>query len=286
MDEYTIIGKGMSGIVYYPALPCKEPSDFDSTGFVSKLTTQANAETELNNAAEIKRTIPTHAIYAIHICASQFTTINRSKQVLDTLVFSKYGGVEIVQYAKELEEYAYSATLTADKLQTVSDKLPIYKKITHALQELLVHVKKMNNLSFFHNDISTDNIVYSFETDTAYLIDFEKSGPAHIKSTTRHIPPMPTDVEILERIIKSFIFEIEAIESKLQTTSKGGQKYKRRRRTHFSNTKSRPRSKTTRKHKRPTRRTRKNARKNKINRARRNKSRKRHGNSVRINRRK
>jgi serine/threonine protein kinase len=216
METYTVIGEGLSGIVYYPALPCKDKtSNFNSTGFVSKLTTRKNAEQELANASEINRTIPTHAIFATHICESHFQIVTKSKKVLDTLVFSKYGGIEITLYQTEMEKYAYSSKLSSEDKRNATNKLPLYRNILNALQELREQVEQMNNKHFFHNDISYDNIVYSIDTNQAYLIDFERSGPIHRTSTSRHMPPMPTDVEQIDGMIVEFKFEINEIEKKL-----------------------------------------------------------------------
>ena len=142
MPEPAVIGKGMSGTVYYPALSCNTSSgasDFDSTGMVSKLTTRENADREMKLAAEVKRAIPNHAIYAEHVCDS--TLVDQSKNVL---VFSKYGGDALVHLFVELEEHAYSSKLSPEEIKQVREKLPAYRRVLAAVRELGDHVAEMN----------------------------------------------------------------------------------------------------------------------------------------------
>ena len=208
MIEPAVIGKGMSGTVYYPALSCSSASDFNSTGMVSKLTTRENADREIKLAVEVKRAIPNHAIYAEHVCESKI--VDRAKNVL---VFSKYGGDALVHLFVELEEYAYAAELSPDEIKQVRKKLPAYRRVLAAVRELGDHVAEMNRRSFFHNDVSTDNIVYSTATNRAYLIDFEKAGPEHREGgISAHMPPMPTDAEEMVRMVADFAKMIAKIE--------------------------------------------------------------------------
>jgi hypothetical protein len=212
-DNYKVLGQGISGIVYYPALPCKQFNDFDSTGLVSKLTTKKNAEKELEAASDIKRTIPNHAIYPVYVCESEYS-LTKGGRTLDTLVFSKFGGITLNKYTDMMEIYAYDE-LSPEQLKDASNNINLYESLSDALKELHTYIVKMNEQSFYHNDISNDNIVYLDDEKRAFLIDFDRSGPKHETVVSVHMPPMPTDDDIIKNMITSFDKELNMIREKI-----------------------------------------------------------------------
>ena len=242
MDNYTIIGDGLSGTVYYPALPCKD-GEFDSTGYVSKLTTRKNAEYELEIAKDIKRAIPEHAIYAEYVCDS--THIIQTKgQNRTALVFSKYGGVELTVIYNELEQFVYSNNVTDEDKRTLQERSPLYHRILIALRELQSHVITMNERSLFHNDISADNIVYSDENQRAYLIDFERSGPTHKEAPmSKHMPRMRTDSEIIASMVEEFSEWVTQVDTLVKSLHGGRTQRRRKSRTYRSRINSKKKTK-------------------------------------------
>ena len=138
-DNYKVLGQGISGIVYYPALPCKQFNDFDSTGLVSKLTTKKNAEKELEAASDIKRTIPNHAIYPVYVCESEYS-LTKGGRTLDTLVFSKFGGITLNKYTDMMEIYAYDE-LSPEQLKDASCYNP-HPRFLDILEKYYKHLER------------------------------------------------------------------------------------------------------------------------------------------------
>jgi len=171
MEAPKEIGRGISGVVFYPALQCEGAPKGD---YVSKLTTRAIAEKEMEFATIIKQHIPDGAIYGEYMCKSDFT-MQVYATPYDTCVFSKYGGKTINTYiADEMEYYYYKFEQYRDKI--TPEKLRVAEELLVALEELREHVIKMNKDGLYHNDIWQENIVYNETTKKAYLIDFEKAA--------------------------------------------------------------------------------------------------------------
>jgi thiamine kinase-like enzyme len=202
----SIIGQGISGIVYYPSL-CEEYEG----DYVSKLTTSVIAEKELQFATIIQTYIPEGAIYVEHVCKSPITKELKGL-VYDTLALSKYGGVSIDTYMAKDLEYLYYYFEKYKHLVT-PNKIREAEELLHALEELREQIMAMNARGFFHNDISQENIVYNETTKKAYLIDFERAG----------YEPNTKD-EMINTIIDQLKKYILGIQSKM----KGGRKTKRK----------------------------------------------------------
>ena len=176
MEAPKEIGRGISGVVFYPALPCEGAPEGD---YVSKLTTPAIAEKEMEFADIIRKYIPDGAIYAEYMCKSDHTITIKST-LYDTSIFLKYGGKPINTYiADEMELYYYKFEKYKDVI--TPEKIRVAQELLTALEELREQVIAMNKDGLFHNDIWQENIVYNETTKRAYLIDFEKAGyePLH-----------------------------------------------------------------------------------------------------------
>lgn len=164
----NLIGEGMSGKVYYPAL---DIPGAPVGNYVSKLTSYTVANAEMEFAYIIKQVIPNGAIYAEHMVELDETDKHRMTTkfgtVYDTCVFSIYGGVTLVTYFRIIEKAAYKGG---------SIDTTLFDDIITALVELQHEVDAMNKKGFYHNDISHDNIVYNEAEKKARLVDFEKAG--------------------------------------------------------------------------------------------------------------
>lgn len=164
----NLIGEGMSGKVYYPALQIPGAPDGN---YVSKLTSSAVATAEMEFASIIHQTIPDGAIYAEHMVKLDEHDRHRMTTkfgiVYDTCVFSIYGGVSLVTYFESIEQAAYKH----GSIDTVE-----FEDMIASLYELQHDVEAMNQKGFYHNDISHDNIVYNKAEHKARLVDFERAG--------------------------------------------------------------------------------------------------------------
>ena len=164
----NLIGEGMSGKVYYPALQIPGAPDGN---YVSKLTSSAVANAEMEFASIIQQTIPDGAIYAEHMVKLDEDDRHRMTTkfgiVYDTCVFSIYGGVSLVTYFDIIEQAAYNE----GRIDT-----EVFENMIAALYDLQHEVEAMNRKGFYHNDISHDNIVYNKAEQKARLVDFERAG--------------------------------------------------------------------------------------------------------------
>jgi serine/threonine protein kinase len=173
MDAPKVIGRGKSGIVYYPALNCANPANTPAgENYVTKLVTRVHGEKELENANLIKDKGFDFVIYPIALCEAETPMGNKTH-----LLFSKYGGTSIMEHFSLFDKR---------KKPTRSEvNAPYIDKLTAALTALIPKIKMMNDKGIYHNDISFDNIVYNEKEGKAYLIDFE------LLSTVNNFPGSP-----------------------------------------------------------------------------------------------
>lgn len=185
-----IIGKGMSGVVHYPALQCKVPSEnpSDSDSYVSKVSSKKSAEKEFKNT-EALRALKGSEEFAIY---PEFMCEYNEKQ---NLLYSKFGGYSLVHYYSFLENLAY--TKNADKKKEFNEEY--FNEVFKALEVLKEKVKWLNENGIYHNDISFDNILYNEETKKVYLIDFEDRGKS--RNDSKGIQSLLDDLEDFKKRI-------------------------------------------------------------------------------------
>ena len=161
----AIIGKGISGTVYYPALQCKNISETPSGNYVSKVSSKQSAENEFNNTAKL-RMLPEAIEYAIF---PEYMCTYNDKQ---NLLFSKFGGYSLQPF------YEYVRKLSRSKnIKEVSEfDNSYFENVLSALRELQKNVKYLNENKIYHGDISSENMIYDEITNKIYLIDFEKGN--------------------------------------------------------------------------------------------------------------
>ena len=168
----TILGKGLSGIVHYPALTCKDNSQ--PTGeYVSKIVTEKNALKEWENTEELRKLKPEFAIYPEYMCEGVDSKY---------LLFSKFGGYSLTNYYDYLEALAYK-TKNYEKKQEFS--ISYFKDIINALKDVKKDIAYLNKHDIYQGDISFDNILYNENTKKAYLIDFERSKSSSMKNESK-----------------------------------------------------------------------------------------------------
>ena len=134
----AIIGKGLTGTVYYPALQCMNPSEgVKGDNYVSKLTSTKNAQKEFDITSKLRelKHSTDFAIFPIYICEYN------DKQ---SLLFSKFGGYSLVHYFTYLEKLAYNKNAN---ISDFDEKL--YEHIIKALNILKTKIKYMNDNDIF-----------------------------------------------------------------------------------------------------------------------------------------
>ena len=185
-----IIGKGMSGVVHYPALQCKIPTEnpIDISSYVSKVSSKKSAEKEFKNT-EALRNLKGSEEFAIY---PEFMCEYNEKQ---NLLFSKFGGYSLVHYYSFLEDLAY--TKNADKSQFNEE---YFNNVFKALEVLKEKLKWLNENGIYHNDISFDNVLYNEETNKVYLIDFEDRGKS--RNDSKGVQSLIDDLEDFKKRIK------------------------------------------------------------------------------------
>ena len=183
-----IIGKGMSGVVHYPALQCKDASaPLDLNSYVSKVSSKKSAEKEFKNTEALRALKGTDefAIYPEFMCEYN------DKQ---NLLFSKFGGYSLVHYYSFLENLAY--TKNADKKEFNEE---YFNDVFKGLEILKEKVKWLNENCIYHNDISFDNILYNEENKRVYLIDFEDRGSS--RNDSKGVQSLIDDLEDFKKRI-------------------------------------------------------------------------------------
>jgi len=215
MAEPTIIGQGNSGIVFFPSLKCVDDG-FDTTGYVSKLVSEEDAQKEMRNSAIIQTLLPDCAVYYEHMCKS--VTIMGDK---DTLLFSKYRGKSLNVYIADYLEWLYYTGKPSKYYKGKKIPLHFFKDMLVALKKLYVKIKRLNENGYFHNDIQQENIIYDEIEKKAYVIDFERLS-------TQPLHPHLTDAINMKDLIDTLNKYINGIEFSLEDKRFGGtKKYKK-----------------------------------------------------------
>lgn len=146
-----ILGEGRKGISYYPALPCKNPTEQPPGKLVSKVTTREEARSEFMRTRILREKNYDFTSHPIDVCKG----IGQNNWGERWLLFSKYGGV------------------TASQLQTsFRREFQRFIRFRDAIKHLRFQVQQMNQDGIFHNDITLQNITYNEAEGKAYLIDF------------------------------------------------------------------------------------------------------------------
>ena len=160
----SILGKGLSGTVYYPALECKN-NDTPRGNYVSKLVSKASGEKEFENTKKLRELQPEYAIYPEFMCESKDF---ENKYLL----FSKFGGYSLSSYYTYLESLAYK-TKNSKSLEKFNEKY--FDHVISALKKVKQEIRFLNEKGIYQGDISYDNILYDEDIKKAYLIDFERN---------------------------------------------------------------------------------------------------------------
>lgn len=154
-----VIGQGIGGIVYYPALSCDNPNENLSGNYVSKLMSKKGADIEWNITERLREFKPGYAIYPTHRCS------HNGKELL----FSKYGGEPLLKYYENLEKHSYS------KPPKELPNLDEYIKLIKTMKRFIPNLVDLHKNGLWHNDLTFENVLYNHEKNKLYLIDFGRS---------------------------------------------------------------------------------------------------------------
>ena len=187
----AVIGKGISGIVHYPALECRNSSETPSGDYVSKLSKKESAISEFKLTEKLRALddASTYAVYPTHMC------VYDDKH---NLLFSKFGGYSLESF----DTYIHKLLRSKNIKQTNFD-VDYFENVIAALKELKKSVHYLNANGIYHGDLSLNNMLYNEETHQILLIDFEKGG--HPEDETLGVQDIIDDLEIYKQRILSKI---------------------------------------------------------------------------------
>ena len=134
----------------------------------------------------------------------------------DTLLYSRFGGVPIVDITDNLEKYFYQGGILPESYS--EDFLNGFLK---ALFELQRNVRELNEHGFYHNDIQYENILYDDTTKKLYLIDFEYlTDKASSKQRDAKVMKSMVD-ELIKQITK---FSLKMVENAIAENARADEK--------------------------------------------------------------
>lgn len=186
-----VIGKGISGTVYYPALQCKNIDETPHGDYVSKIAKKQAALNEFKLTEKLRNlyNATAYAVYPEHMCTYDDK---------HNLLFSKFGGYSLESF----DSYIHKL-LRAKNIKNTNFDVDYFENVIAALKELKKSVHYLNANGIYHGDLSLHNMLYNEETNKIYLIDFEKGG--HVEDETLGVQDIIDDLEIYKQRILSKI---------------------------------------------------------------------------------
>jgi len=230
IEKYSIIGIGTFGTVIHPGILCSEMSN-DKEHYVSKILPIKQAEKEI---ASLKA-LPKELDGILYFTENSHCIVDETnKQILEKLgINSKDRACVNMVYLPGLELHDYLEQYKTEENQTnqwhdkyeMRDEIPEIPR--EVILELLMKLSKfypkvisLNKVPYYHNDISTGNIIHS--KNEYYLIDFGFSsnkpkapnfdirGVIDVFNTILLTIPYMTNNEDLKLIYKSYNDELDA----------------------------------------------------------------------------
>ena len=230
IEKYSIIGKGAFGIVLHPAILCSEMSN-DKEHYVSKILQIKQAEKEIASL----NALPKELDGILYFTENSYCIVDETnKQILEKLSINyKNSACVNMVYLPGLELNDYLEQYKTEENQTnewhdkyvIRDEIPeipreVVLELLMKLSTFYPKVISLNNIPYYHNDISTGNIMYS--RNEMYLIDFGFSSkdpkrPNHdifgvidVFNTILSSIQYMTNNEDLKLIYKSYNDELDA----------------------------------------------------------------------------
>ena len=185
IEKYSIIGTGTFGTVIHPGILCSQMSN-DEKHYVSKILPIKQAEKEIT----LLNKMPKELDGILYFTENSYCIVDETnKQILENLgINSKDRACVNMVYLPGLELHDYLEQYKTEENQTnewhdkynMRDEIPEIPR--EVILELLMKLSKFypkvislnNDYHYYHNDISTGNIMYS--RNEYYLIDFGRSS--------------------------------------------------------------------------------------------------------------
>jgi hypothetical protein len=242
--EYTIIGTGTFGTVIHPAILCNKMELDDPRKYVSKIlpiSSIPQEEKSFNN-------LPDELDKILYFKECNICDINESNQfIFEKLKINTQNKMYINMRfipGKELhhiiEKYKNEDNQTNQWNESYEnrDNIPeiprnILFDLLFALRDFYKKIEVLNNIPYYHNDISSTNIIY--DNNTFYLIDFGMSNKQPFMNTNLNydknqtmdvlsqilstVPYISNNKEIME-IYKYFLMKSNNKSKKIQFTEK------------------------------------------------------------------
>ena len=229
IEKYSIIGEGAFGKVIHPAILCSEMPN-NKEHYVSKILPIKQAEKEIASL----NMLPGELDGILYFKENSYCKIDETnKQILENLgINSKDRACVNMVYLPGLELHDYLEQYKTEENQTnewhdkynTRDEIPEIPR--EVILELLMKLSKfypkvisLNKVPYYHNDISTGNIMHS--KNEYYLIDFGFSsnkpkapnfdirGVIDVFNTILLTIPYMTNNEDLKLIYKSYHDELD-----------------------------------------------------------------------------
>jgi hypothetical protein len=186
IENYSIIGTGTFGTVIHPGILCSQMSN-DKEHYVSKILPIKQAEKEITLLNEM---LPKELDGILYFTENSYCKIDETnKQILEKLGINSKDkacvnmvylpGLELNDYLEQYKTEENQTNQWHDKYE-MRDEIPEIPR--EVILELLMKLSKFypkvislnNDYHYYHNDISTGNIMYS--RNEYYLIDFGRSS--------------------------------------------------------------------------------------------------------------
>ena len=185
IEKYSIIGTGTFGTVIHPGILCSQMSN-DEKHYVSKILPIKQAEKEIT----LLNKMPKELDGILYFTENSYCIVNeKNKQMLEKLGINSKDracvnmvylpGLELNDYLEQYKTEENQTNQWHDKYE-MRDEIPEIPR--EVILELLMKLSKFypkvislnNDYHYYHNDISTGNIMYS--RNEYYLIDFGRSS--------------------------------------------------------------------------------------------------------------
>ena len=185
IEKYSIIGTGTFGTVLHPGILCSQMSN-DEKHYVSKILPIKQAEKEIT----LLNKMPKELDGILYFTENSYCIVDeKNKQMLEKLGINSKDracvnmvylpGLELNDYLEQYKTEENQTNQWHDKYE-MRDEIPEIPR--EVILELLMKLSKFypkvislnNDYHYYHNDISTGNIMYS--RNEYYLIDFGRSS--------------------------------------------------------------------------------------------------------------
>jgi hypothetical protein len=182
----TIIGRGNSGVVIYPCIGCSEETLFNNIKYVSKILLQSKGIEEITAYNKLPDELNTILYYKFcELCQIDSVDLVSSfnKKITDAnkdkycIINSTYvSGVQLTQFLNLYKSSDNEECGENEDKPIMSIK--ILYKLFIALKKFNYNLNQLYLLEYYHNDISSTNIMLVDNLDEfdLILIDFEHSN--------------------------------------------------------------------------------------------------------------